>query len=160
MLVGLVKALRLPISSEPAMLSAGSPVDLSVIASIERQVSFAYVDKVRVSLVLACRDDAAAVGGATPRPAPTATTVVAATTARIVRRRFMRFSRARSFRCSLDAGHRDALHDAAMQDEEDRDDRDHHDDCAGEQQAVLRGVLADGVERESDRQGVLRLVLR
>src|SRR3954452_17952980 len=118
MLVGLVKALRLPISSEPAMLSAGSPVDLSVIASIERQVSFVYVVKVRVrvSLIPACRDDAAAVGGATPRPAPTATTVVAAAAARIVRRRFMRFSRDRSFSWSLDAGHRDALHDAALQD--------------------------------------------
>src|SRR3954452_13860690 len=119
MLVGLVKALRLPISSEPAMLSAGSPVDLSVIASIERQESFAYVDKVRVSLVPACRDDAAAVGGAMPRPAPTDTTVVAATAVRIVRRRSMPFSRDSSFRGSLDAGHRDALHDAALQDEED-----------------------------------------
>ncbi len=41
MFVGLVNLLRVARSREPAMLSAGRPVDLSVIASIDRQVSLA-----------------------------------------------------------------------------------------------------------------------
>ena len=41
MLVGQVKALRVLGSSDPSMLSAGSPVERSVIASIDRQVSSA-----------------------------------------------------------------------------------------------------------------------
>ncbi len=91
MLVGLVNLLRVPVSSDPVMLSAGRPVDLSVIASIERQVSRAYFSSVRV--FVSGRGFAAAVGPTTVSPTPRASAVEAASAARVVRRRFIYFSR-------------------------------------------------------------------
>src|SRR5215213_5802402 len=99
MFVGLVNALRVPVRREPSMLSAGRPVALSVIASIDRQVSRAYVVSVLVAALVAALVAVLLVGSAVavdvvaPSPAPSARVVVAATAVSRLRRGFMRISR-------------------------------------------------------------------
>src|SRR3954447_26909623 len=95
MFVGLVNALRVPVRREPSMLSAGRPVALSVIASIDRQVSRAYVVSVLVAALVTVLllGSAVAVDVVAPSPAPSARVVVAATAVSRLRRGFMRISR-------------------------------------------------------------------
>src|SRR5690349_9706292 len=120
MLVGLVYPLRVPASSAPSMLSAGRPVAGSVIAAIERQVSFAYVVRTARSDVLTEGAAVASGVGAVSTPAASAASPVS--TAIGVLRSFMSFSRDGGWvGLLLDAGHRDALHDVPLEHQEDRD---------------------------------------
>src|SRR5680860_618280 len=151
MFVGEVNPLRESFDRSPAMLSAGSPDRRSVIATNDFHVSLAY--EVRVArTALSVFGVAAACGDGDIRPTPTASAVVAVSPASFVRRTLI--CSPEVVVLSLDSGHRDALHDVALECEEDGDHRDHHDHGAGKKEAVLRRVLAHRVEGQRDGQGV------
>ena len=132
------------------MLSAGSPVAPTVIASIDRQVSAVYF--FRTPRLKNPRELPGGRSRRMPRPAadpagigtavrPTVVTAAARAATRVRRARMVPPSRTSGMGESLDAGHRDAHHDVALQGKEDHEDGDDH-DRPGEQQAVLGGVLA------------------
>src|SRR6478609_5387438 len=137
MLVGEVYAARLLAARSPPTLSAGSPVLGTTIARTERHVSAAY----RSSTEDPCRSVSRSVGRSPGGPAWPGVGLhspidrpSARTTVRTELRMITPWIEVRS----LDSGHGGALHDVALQDEEDDEHGDDDHDRAGQQQAVLR----------------------
>src|SRR6478609_2435888 len=140
------------------MLSDGSPVAGSVIASRLCQVSRAQRISRELDLPLAAsRADAvpaaALAVGSSPRAARRAVPPTSSWRRPGVGTVLSDMVGLRSW-WLLDAGGGDALDEPALEGEEDQEDRHDDDRGPGEEQAVVRGVLALGEQRKGDREGV------